>query len=110
MYAETKEGETSVACYLIAHVDVTDRERYADYGTASIPQIEEVGGRILAVGRATTLEGEPLPNWNVIMEFPDEDALTRWYTSDAYRAVIPIRNEASSSSQIGVVKGWTRPA
>ena len=92
-------------CYLLAHVDVTDRARYSEYGTAAVQLMEAVGGRVLAVGSAESLEGEPMPNHNVIMEFPDEQSMRTWYESDAYRALVPIRHEALSFSQIGLLKG-----
>ena len=93
-------------CYMISHVDVTDRERYAEYAAAAVALLDTIGARVLAVGKARSLEGEPMPNHNVIMEFPDEETLLTWYESDEYRAVMTMRHEASSYSQIGVVKGW----
>ena len=93
-------------CYLIAHVDVTYRTRYSEYAAAAVQLMEAVHGRVLAVGSAESLEGEPMPNHNVIMEFPDEQSMRTWYESDAYRALIPVRHEASSFSQIGLLKGW----
>jgi uncharacterized protein (DUF1330 family) len=93
-------------CYVIAHVEVTDRERYSDYGVAVRGQIAEVGGRVLAAGPATVLEGEAMVNHNVVIEFPDEDVATAWFQSEAYRMVVPILHEASVTSQIGLVRGW----
>ena len=45
-----------------------------------------------------TLEGEPGPGRSVIIRFPDEDALRRWYDSPAYQRLRSIRNEAAEGS------------
>ena len=93
-----------MTCYAIGHIDVVDAERYQDYASAVLAQVARIGGKILAAGRATTLEGAGMPNLNVIIEFPDEDTAIAWYASDEYQAVRPIRLEATTSSQIALVR------
>ena len=93
-------------CYVIAHVEIVDGNRYLDYAAAVVAQIETAGGRVLAAGPADSLEGSLMSNHNVIIEFPDESTATTWYRSDDYQAIIPIRHEASSSSQVAIVDGW----
>jgi uncharacterized protein (DUF1330 family) len=87
-----------VPAYLIADVDVTDAQRYADY-TAQVPStLEPYGGRFLARGGATeAIEGDWLPGRPVIIEFPSVDAAKRWYGSAEYQAILGIRHEASSA-------------
>jgi uncharacterized protein (DUF1330 family) len=84
--------------YIIADVDVTDAQRYADY-TAQVPAtLETYGGRFLARGGKTeTIEGDWLPGRFVIIEFPSMDAAKRWYDSPEYRAILGIRHEASTA-------------
>jgi uncharacterized protein (DUF1330 family) len=60
----------------------------------------------LAAGEVTLLEGPSMPNHNVILEFPDEAAALAWYESKQYQAVLPMRLDASTFSQIAVVNGW----
>jgi uncharacterized protein (DUF1330 family) len=93
-----------MTCYAIGHIEVTDAERYQDYASAVLAQVSRIGGKILAAGRATVLEGAELPNLNVIIEFPDEDAAMAWYASEEYQAVRPIRLQATTSSQIALVR------
>jgi uncharacterized protein (DUF1330 family) len=93
-------------CYVIAHVEIIDRDRSLEYAAAIVPLIESAGGKVLAAGPANDLEGTPMTNHNVILEFPDEATANAWYWSDDYRKIISIRHEASSSSQVAVVAGW----
>lgn len=95
-----------MACYAIGHIGVTDPDRYMEYAKAVLAQVQAVGGRVLAAGAAAQVEGPPLPNQNIVIEFPDEDTAMAWYRSDEYQAIKPVRLGASSSSQIALVQGW----
>jgi uncharacterized protein (DUF1330 family) len=99
-----------MASYVVAHVDITNAERYGDYVAGVLEQIAQVGGRVLAAGPAQPLEGEPMVNNNVVIEFPDDAAALGWFQSQAYREIVPIRLEASASSQVGLVQGWPLPS
>jgi uncharacterized protein (DUF1330 family) len=84
--------------YVIADVDITDAQRYADY-TAQVPSaLESNGGRFLVRGGATEMiEGDWLPGRLVIIEFPSMDAAQRWYDSPEYQAILGIRHEAATA-------------
>lgn len=62
--------------------------------------LEPFGGRyVVHGGRAVVLEG----SWDgdlVIIGFPDRDHAERWYGSDAYRAILPLRAERSDSTVV----------
>lgn len=51
-----------MACCALAHVAITDLERYGDDASAVLEQVAAVGGRVLAAGPAQMLEGEPMAN------------------------------------------------
>lgn len=56
------------------------------------------GGRfIVHGGTAEVLEGTD-PGTLVIIEFPDRVHATEWYESAAYREILPLRTENSSST------------
>lgn len=94
-----------MAAYLIADVDVKDPEMYKGYSAYVPATIEQFGGRFLVRGGASEiLEGEWTPHRTVVLEFPDMDTLQRWYRSDAYSAILGIRESAAVSSVI-VVEG-----
>lgn len=87
--------------YIVGDITVTDPERYKDYAAHTQSTLEPFGGRFIVRGGAhETLEGGWAPGRLVVIEFPDSDAARGWYGSDAYRAILPIRQEASTGSLV----------
>src|SRR5882762_548580 len=93
-----KPGERSMPKgYFLVEVEIADPAAYAAY-RAKVPDIISArGGRILVRG------GDPQPfdgvmshRRRVIVEFDSPEAVKRFYYSDAYQAVLPIRLNASS--------------
>ena len=77
MYAQSKPP-----AYLFAEITVTDGYGYTrDFLPRSQANIEESGGKYLAgsFNDAISLKGYPPPNRVVILEFPDMDALKKFY-------------------------------
>ena len=92
-----------MAAYLIADVDVTDQDTYAEYRRQVLPLVTKHGGRFLVRGGAhETLEGQWRPQRLVIIEFPDMAALKSWYHSPEYAALIALRQDASQGSLVAV--------
>ena len=90
--------------YWIAHVRVTDSERYGEYAKRAGPAIESHGGRFLARGGAhKTLEGTDYPR-NVVVEFPSLEAAETCYNSPAYQEAL---SHAASASvrHLSIVEG-----
>jgi uncharacterized protein (DUF1330 family) len=86
-----------VAAYIIASVDVTDPDLYAEYRAQVLPTVEKYGGRfIIRGGPSEILEGSWQPPRLVALEFPDADAARRWYTSAEYRPLAELRRRAST--------------
>jgi uncharacterized protein (DUF1330 family) len=83
--------------YFFGEFDITDPTTYEVY-RAKVPDIIAAhGGRILVRG------GDPQPfdgampqRRFVIVEFDSPEAVRSFYRSDAYRAVLPYRLEAST--------------
>lgn len=73
-----------MSAYVIYDVEIRDMTRYQDYMQMVKPAIEAAGGRYLARG------GPPM------------EALDAFYTSEAYLAIKPIRDECSSARLIAV--------
>ena len=80
--------------YWIAHVTVTDPEKYALYAAGTAEPFKKYGAKILARGGAYhALEGPDHPR-NVVIEFASmEDALA-CYNSPEYQAAREHRLEA----------------
>jgi uncharacterized protein (DUF1330 family) len=91
--------------YVIGDIAVTDSDRYRDYAAQTESTLEPFGGRFIVRGGAhEVLEGGWQPGRLVVIEFADADAARGWYASEAYREILPIRQEASTGSLV-VVEG-----
>lgn len=84
-----------MAAYWIAHVTVTDAERYARYQALAPAAFARFGARFLARGgEAEVLEG-PTHARHVVIEFPDLAAARACYDSAEYRAARAARAGAA---------------
>lgn len=96
-YAAAKTTKPPKA-YLVAEIEVTDPVAYQEYAAKAGPIIVACGGTYLARGgRIEPLEGEPPRARFVIVAFKNFEAAKACYTSNAYQAVAPIRQQASRS-------------
>lgn len=100
------EGATaSRKAYLLAQIDVTDPDQYAQYAALTPDIIAKFGGRFIArAGRRVTVEGPEAPNRVVVVEFPDYEKAQAFYHSPEYTKVKQLRATAASG-QIIVVEG-----
>jgi uncharacterized protein (DUF1330 family) len=81
--------------YWIAHIEVTDADRYGEYARRATAAIESHGGRFLARGGAhKQLEGKDRAR-NVVVEFPDLAAAEACYNSAAYQEALSHARGAS---------------
>jgi uncharacterized protein (DUF1330 family) len=89
-------GETPMAAYLIANLNIFDPKTYDTYRAQVKPLVEKFGGRFLVRGgKHESLEGTWVPTRLVVLEFPDMAALKRWYASPDYTALIELRQSAA---------------
>ncbi|MPY95166.1 MAG: DUF1330 domain-containing protein [Acidimicrobiia bacterium] len=74
--------------YLIVNATITDLALLEEYGAGARATLAEHDVTPLVVtNEATVLEGEAGERV-VVLQFPTREALTAWYESDAYQAVI----------------------
>ena len=94
-----------MAAYVVNEIWVTDPDVFQTY-VVQVPAIlAAYGGRyVVRSGATEAVEGEP-PGRIVILEFPDRAAALAWRNSDAYQAILPIR-DAASTSRVYVVDGY----
>lgn len=91
--------------YIVANVDVTDPDAYAEYRKGVVASLASFGGRFLARGgKAEALEGGYAPKRIVILEFPDYERAKAWWDSPGYRDLRALRQRASTGDLI-VVEG-----
>lgn len=82
--------------FVIAKVSVKDKEKMQQYAAAAGPTIAEHGGEVLVRGAfGAALVGQSEPHAAAVIRFPDLEAATNWYASDAYQKIIPLREEAA---------------
>ena len=82
--------------YVIGNITVKDKVKWAEYRSKVLETISPWGGEITFRGqKLKTLSGECKHSDNVIIRFPNHQALDNWFLSDAYQALIPIRELAA---------------
>jgi uncharacterized protein (DUF1330 family) len=91
--------------YVIAHIDVKDPARYAEYIKMSPISIQKFGGRFIARGgKAESLEGTWQPKRLVLLEFPSAEVARAWYASDDYAPAKALR-QATSTGDLVLIEG-----
>lgn len=95
-----------VAAYLVARVDVQDKERYAEYMRHTPRVVNQYGGRFVARSpEAETLEGPAETRRVVVIEFPSADDARAFFDSPEYTAVKRLR-EGAAEGQFILVDGY----
>lgn len=86
----------------IAHVDVTDEEKYGRYVAGATEAIQAHGGTFVARGgRYQQLEGQDKAR-NVVVRFDTFEDAVACYHSDAYQAIVGLAIEGSDRSIVVV--------
>lgn len=92
--------------YWIAHVKVTNAERYKDYVTANAIAFEKYNAKFLVRGGEWEPRNGDYPfDRHVVLEFESYEVAKACYDSPEYKAATVIRNEASDGYVV-VVEGY----
>jgi uncharacterized protein (DUF1330 family) len=90
--------------YVIANVDVTDPEQYAQYRPLSTKAMEAYGGKVLVRGgQSETLEGN-FHARTIVIEFADLETARRFYHSAEYEVARQTRAGAAQMNLM-IVEG-----
>jgi uncharacterized protein (DUF1330 family) len=93
--------------YVIANVQFTRADKAQEYGHQLPATIQKFGGRYLARGgKVEVTEGDWQLRYVTIVEFPSLEQARRWYESDEYGRLKPIRHE-HAKSDVAFVEGVT---
>ncbi len=81
------------AYFFVELLEVSDPAKLAQYRVEVGATIEQFGGRVVSKGPGFEIvEGD---GWNpltlVLIEFPDADAIRRWYHSPEYKPLLDLR-------------------
>ena len=94
-----------MSVYVIAQIEIEDRERYGVYEAGFLEIFQRHEGRLLAVDEnQQAIEGECPWTRTVLLEFPSEEAMRAWYDSCEYQELVEHRWRASKP-QITLVRG-----
>lgn len=94
-----------MVAYVIAGIEVTNREDYRTYAEQTVASAKKVGGRFLAKGGPQVVIEGPAPDRHVIIEFPSREVAETWYKSDEYQAILPIALRSSNRTVV-IVEGY----
>ena len=97
-----REGRFGMAGYLIGQITVKDPELWQRYTEGVRDSLEPFGAEVVFRGRrASLLAGEHDKELAVVIRFADQDTLLRWFWSDAYQELIPLRERAADVVIVG---------
>ena len=83
------------AC-VIGHITVRDEEKWAQYRAQVPATLAPWGAELLFRGKVESVLPGSLPHSDtVVIRFLDTAAVAGWYRSAAYRALIPLREQAA---------------
>jgi uncharacterized protein (DUF1330 family) len=92
--------------YWIAHVDITNPERYKDYIAANAAPLKKYGARFLVRnGESEIVRGKLGGRRHVVIEFESYAVAKACLDSPEYQAAARIRDEASTADLV-IIEGY----
>jgi uncharacterized protein (DUF1330 family) len=93
--------------FVIVELSVVDAERYERYKSLAEHSIAVHGGTYrVRGGKLESVEGEPVTDRVVVLEFPDMPTARKWYDSPEYQAALPLRLAAARTTRLFFVEGY----
>jgi uncharacterized protein (DUF1330 family) len=86
-----------MASYIVGVLSKHNLERYQDYAMAGFRLIDGVEVEVALAEQPEVLEGNFPGTSMIIMKFADKDAARKWYDSEGYQEVIPIRHASAET-------------
>lgn len=94
-----------MSSYFIALIEIHDPMRYKQYLEGFDIVFEKYNGKVVAVeDHPRTLEGKWPAGRTVVIKFPNDSELRKWYESPEYQKLAEHRKEASVAN-IAVITG-----
>jgi len=82
-------------------LEVTDNAALEQYRQGVLATVESQGGRYLTVGgESLVVEGDWLPAFPVLIEFPDMARARAWYDGSDYRELKALRQRATRGNAV----------
>ena len=90
--------------YVIAEVEVTDPNAFADYVAKAVPTLGEYNARFVARSKAHSKEGTAPVGEIVMLRFDSLEEAERWYHGAEYGGAIPLR-QRSANTRLFIIEG-----
>jgi len=87
-----------MASYLVGVVRKHDHEKYGEYAQAGFRLIDGLEVEVAFAEEPEVLEGTFPGTTIIIMKFADDEGARKWYFSEGYQEVIPIRQAAAETA------------
>lgn len=82
--------------YVIGNITIKDEVKWEEYKRKVPSTLLPWGGELVFRGeKLKVLSGKQMHSLNVIIKFPNDEALNGWFESSEYQALIPIRKLAA---------------
>lgn len=96
-----------MSAYMFFNVsEVSDEAKMEEYRRHVFSTVEKFGGRYLIIGGdQTILEGEKKLEFPVLIEFDNSEQAKRWYNSEEYREILPLRLDSTKGNLV-VIDGY----
>ncbi len=91
--------------YWIAHVDVSDPEKYKEYVRLNGIAFAKYGAKFLVRGGTNEVRAGSLKSRHVVLEFPSYQAAKDCYDSPEYKAATAVRITASVADLV-IIEGY----
>jgi uncharacterized protein (DUF1330 family) len=82
--------------YLVGHITVKNDGLWQQYVSGVQASLANFESKIVFRGQlVAVLAGKHDHDLVVVIEFPDQDTLDRWFHSESYQSLIPLREKAA---------------
>ena len=86
-----------MAAYLVGHITVKDNGLWQKYVSGVQESLSPFESKVIFRGQIVEiLAGQHEHDLVVVIEFPDQSTLNKWYASEKYQSLIPLRDKAAS--------------
>lgn len=91
---KTMEQTTKTTLIVTSTINPDEMESLQAYVQSVMPMLLEIGGKVIKRTKITDVYfGEKPAEMLLVMDFPSKQTLKDLFDSEAYRAVIPLRNK-----------------
>ena len=88
--------------YLIGQIRVKDQQKWQDYVAGVAESLKPFDAEIVFRGRKSgVFAGKHDKDLTVVIRYADQATMQKWFDSDFYQGLIPLRDEAADVTIIG---------